>query len=84
MLMIPDVIEVQRKAGEQMPAATWVIARRYSEFHELQQHLRSKYPSVRQLEFPRRRMVMKLQKDFLHKRRLALEKYLRVGVLGRR
>jgi sorting nexin-25 len=53
--------------------------RRYSEFHELHQRLRAKYPSVRQLEFPRRRVVMKLQSDFLHKRRLALEKYLRVG-----
>jgi sorting nexin-25 len=71
------VVEVQRKAGEQMPAATWTITRRYSEFHELQQRLRFKYPSVRNLDFPRRRMVMKLQPDFLHKRRLALEKYLR-------
>lgn len=71
------VVEVQRKAGEQMPAATWTITRRYSEFHELHQKLREKYPSVRNLEFPRRRMVMKLQPDFLHKRRLALEKYLR-------
>jgi sorting nexin-25 len=71
------VVEVQRKAGEQMPAATWTITRRYSEFHELHQRLREKYPSVRNLEFPRRRMVMKLQPDFLHKRRLALEKYLR-------
>jgi sorting nexin-25 len=71
------VIEVQRKAGEQMPAATWTITRRYSEFHELHLRLREKYPSVRNLDFPRRRMVMKLQSDFLHKRRLALEKYLR-------
>lgn len=71
------VVEVQRKAGEQMPAATWTITRRYSEFHELHQRLRVKYPSVRNLDFPRRRMVMKLQSDFLHKRRLALEKYLR-------
>jgi sorting nexin-25 len=71
------VVEVQRKAGEQMPAATWTITRRYSEFHELHQQLRMKYPSVRNLDFPRRRMVMKLQTDFLHKRRLALEKYLR-------
>jgi sorting nexin-25 len=31
------------------------------------------------LEFPRRQMMLKLQKDFLHKRRLGLEKYLRVG-----
>lgn len=71
------VVEVQRKAGEQMPAATWTITRRYSEFLELHQRLRMKYPSVRNLDFPRRRMVMKLQSDFLHKRRLALEKYLR-------
>jgi sorting nexin-25 len=71
------VVEVHRKAGEQMPAATWTITRRYSEFHDLHQRLRTKYPSVRNLDFPRRRMVMKLQTDFLHKRRLALENYLR-------
>ncbi|KAL4914194.1 PXA domain-containing protein [Aspergillus aurantiobrunneus] len=70
------VIEVQRNAGEQMPAASWAVARRYSEFHELHHQLRMRYPSVRQLEFPRRRMVMKLQKEFLQKRRLALEAYL--------
>ncbi|KAJ9364137.1 PXA domain-containing protein [Paecilomyces variotii] len=70
------VIEVQRKAGEQMPAATWAVARRYSEFHELHQRLRTRYPSVRHLEFPRRRVVMKLQRDFLQKRRAALEVYL--------
>jgi sorting nexin-25 len=71
------VIEVHRKAGEQMPAASWVVTRRYSEFHDLHQRLREKYPSVRNLDFPRRRMVLKLQSDFLHKRRLALEQYLR-------
>ena len=71
------VVEVQRNAGEQMPAASWVVTRRYSEFHELHQKLRSKYPSVRNLDFPRRRMVMKFQSEFLRKRRAALEKYLR-------
>ncbi|KAI9928528.1 hypothetical protein ASPWEDRAFT_36285 [Aspergillus wentii DTO 134E9] len=70
------VVEVQRNAGEQMPAASWAVPRRYSEFHELHQKLRLRYPSVRHLEFPRRRMVMKLQKEFLQKRRLALEVYL--------
>lgn len=59
-----------------MPAASWAVTRRYSEFHELHQKLRTKYASVRQLEFPRRRVVMKLQKDFLQKRRAALEAYL--------
>ncbi len=70
------MVEVQRKAGEQMPAATWAITRRYSEFLDLHNKLREKYASVRHLEFPRRRMVLKLQNDFLQKRRQALEKYL--------
>ncbi|KAH7027891.1 putative intermediate filament protein MDM1 [Microdochium trichocladiopsis] len=71
------VVEVQRKAGEQMPAATWIVTRRYSEFHDLHQRLRHRYPSVRHLDFPRRRMVMKLQSDFLRKRSQALEQYLK-------
>jgi sorting nexin-25 len=70
------VVEVSRNAGEKMPAATWIVTRRYSEFLELHQKLRTRYPSVRNLDFPRRRMVMKLQSEFLRKRRLALEKYL--------
>ncbi|KAI0839798.1 PXA domain-containing protein [Hypoxylon sp. FL0890] len=70
------VIEVKRDAGEKMPAATWIVTRRYSEFLELHQKLRHRYPSVRNLDFPRRRMVMKLQSDFLRKRRDALERYL--------
>ncbi|EZF30688.1 hypothetical protein H101_05681 [Trichophyton interdigitale H6] len=71
------VIEVKRQAGEQMPVASWAVPRRYSEFHELHQRLRARYPSVRNLEFPRRRMVMKLHKDVLNKRRVALEAYLK-------
>ncbi|KAL8893873.1 MAG: hypothetical protein Q9192_004839, partial [Flavoplaca navasiana] len=71
------VIEVTRKANEQMSAASWAVARRYSEFHELHRRLRRLYPAVRELEFPRRRMVLKLQRDFLHKRRISLQNYLR-------
>ena len=70
------VLQVSRNAGEKMPAATWMVTRRYSEFLELHQKLRTRYPSVRNLEFPRRRMVMKLQSEFLKRRRQALEKYL--------
>lgn len=77
------VVEVRRRAGDMMPAATWVISRRYSEFHELNKRLRAKFPQVRNLEFPRRQMVLKLQKDFLHKRRLGLEKYLRVSLFAK-
>jgi len=71
------VIEVQRNAGEHMPAASWAVARRYSEFHDLHQRLRGIYPAVRNLDFPRRRLVLKLQREFLYKRRTSLEGYLR-------
>ncbi|KAL8695186.1 MAG: hypothetical protein Q9224_003437 [Gallowayella concinna] len=71
------VIEVTRKANEQMSAASWAVARRYSEFHNLHHRLRRVYPAVRELEFPRRRLVLKLQREVLHKRRISLQKYLR-------
>lgn len=71
------VVEVQRDAGEKVPAATWIVTRRYSEFHELHQKLRARYPSVRNLDFPRRRVMMKFQTEFLRKRQAALEKYMR-------
>ncbi len=71
------VIEVKRQAGEQMPAATWTITRRYSQFHELHKRLRARFPSVRELNFPRRQALFTLQKDFVQKRRVVLERYLR-------
>ncbi|KAK5167966.1 tRNA (guanine-N(7)-)-methyltransferase (tRNA(m7G46)-methyltransferase) [Saxophila tyrrhenica] len=71
------VIEVKRQAGEQMPAATWTVTRRYSQFHELHKRLRARFPSVRELDFPRRQALFTLQKDFVQKRRVVLERYLR-------
>ncbi|KAA8908447.1 PXA domain-containing protein [Sphaerosporella brunnea] len=70
------IIEVQREGGEQLPAAQWIVARRYSEFLQLHQQLK-RFESVRDLEFPRRRVVLKLQRDFLEKRRMALERYIK-------
>ncbi|PNS19742.1 hypothetical protein CAC42_7709 [Sphaceloma murrayae] len=71
------VIEVRRQAGDQMAAATWTVTRRYSEFHDLNKRLRARFESVRNLEFPRRQTLFTLQKDFLQRRRVALERYLR-------
>lgn len=71
------VIEVRRQAGENMPAATWAVTRRYSQFHELHKRLRARFPAVRELDFPRRQALFTLQKDFLNRRRQTLEKYLR-------
>ncbi|KAK4560540.1 tRNA (guanine-N(7)-)-methyltransferase (tRNA(m7G46)-methyltransferase) [Recurvomyces mirabilis] len=71
------VIEVRRQAGDNMPAATWAVTRRYSQFHELHKRLRARFPSVRELDFPRRQALFTLQKDFINKRRIILERYLR-------
>ncbi|KAK5134441.1 hypothetical protein LTR08_006488 [Meristemomyces frigidus] len=71
------VIEVRRQAGEQMPAATWAVTRRYSQFHELHKRLRARFPGVKDLDFPRRQTLFTLQKDFIQKRRVILERYLR-------
>ncbi|EEP80890.1 conserved hypothetical protein [Uncinocarpus reesii 1704] len=65
-----------RKPASKCQRLPGLFPRRYSEFHELHHQLRMRYPAVRQLEFPRRRVVMKLQKDFLQKRRQGLEAYL--------
>ncbi|KAG9575316.1 intermediate filament, regulator of G-protein signaling, partial [Aureobasidium melanogenum] len=73
------VIEVRRQAGDQMPSAVWMVTRRYSEFHELNKRLRERFPAVRNLEFPRRQTLFTLQKDFLQKRRVILEKYLKAS-----
>ena len=75
------VIEVRRQAGDQMPAAKWTVTRRYSEFHELNKRLRARFDSVRNLDFPSRQTLFTLQKDFLQRRKVALEKFLRVGIL---
>ena len=71
------VIEVRRQAGEQMPSATWAVTRRYSQFHELHKRLRARFPSVRDLDFPRRQALFTLQRDVVEKRRVVLERYLR-------
>ena len=71
------VVEVVRRAGDKTAPVTWSITRRYNEFHELHRRLRQRYPSVRDLDFPRRQVVLSLAKDVLKKRRAALEKYLR-------
>ncbi|CCX13120.1 PXA domain-containing protein [Pyronema domesticum] len=68
------LINVHRVGGEQLSAATWTIAKRFSEFHALHQELK-RFDSVKELDFPSK-VVLGLRKDFTEKRRVALEKYL--------
>lgn len=54
----------------------WVVGRRYSEFYALHRQLHEKYPTVRMVDFPRKRAILKLQKTFVESRRISLERYL--------
>ena len=64
-----------------MPAAFWTVTRRYSEFHDLNKRLRARFAAVRNLEFPTRQTLFTLQRDFLQRRRIVLERYLRALLL---
>ncbi|KAK3114548.1 tRNA (guanine-N(7)-)-methyltransferase (tRNA(m7G46)-methyltransferase) [Teratosphaeriaceae sp. CCFEE 6253] len=75
------VIEVRKQAGDSIPAATWAVTRRYSQFHELHKRLRARFPGVKGLDFPRRQALFTLQREFIQRRRVALERYLRALLL---
>ncbi|KAK3114143.1 tRNA (guanine-N(7)-)-methyltransferase (tRNA(m7G46)-methyltransferase) [Teratosphaeriaceae sp. CCFEE 6253] len=75
------VIEVRKQAGDSIPAATWAVTRRYSQFHELHKRLRARFPGVKGLDFPRRQALFTLQREFIQRRRVVLERYLRALLL---
>ncbi|RUS26732.1 hypothetical protein BC938DRAFT_484194, partial [Jimgerdemannia flammicorona] len=72
------VIEVHQLAADGNYASGWIVARRYSEFHALHQQLKERYPAVRSYELPGKRGFLRLQRNFVEGRRVALEKYLQL------
>lgn len=74
------IIEVVKFAGVNRKdvSAGWVVARRYTQFHELHSHLREQFVEVRGLDFPKKKLLLKFQhKSLVDARRLALQKYLK-------
>lgn len=72
------IIEVERLASDGSVSAGWVVARRYSQFFQLHQHLRTRFPQVKKLDFPKKGVVLKFQhKSFVDARKIALQNYLR-------
>ncbi|KAK9326125.1 PXA domain-containing protein [Lipomyces orientalis] len=72
------IIEVQRFGYGGSLSATWIVARRYSEFFQLHQHLRRQFPQVNNIDFPKKGVTMlKFQKSFIEGRKAGLEAYLR-------
>lgn len=57
--------------------ATWMVARRFSQFHELHTYLRGKYSYASELEFPKKKLVMKfIQGSLIEERQKKLQIYL--------
>lgn len=73
------IIEVQKFGLDGSVSAGWIVARRYSQFFDLHQHLRASFSQVQRLAFPKKRMVLKFhqQKSLVDARRAALERYLK-------
>ena len=70
--------QVQQLAQDGTFTSGWVVARRYNEFLNMHNKLRERYVSVRNLDFPGKRLVTALSGSFVDTRRTALEKYMQV------
>ena len=73
------LIEVQQLGHNGEHTSGWVVARRYSEFLLMHQRLRERYTTVKNLDFPGKRLVTTLSSSLVDTRRVALEKYLQVS-----
>lgn len=74
------IVEVQKFSSEDLNiiSAGWIVARRYSQFFRLNEYLKSKYPLVNDIKFPKRTvLVLKFQqKQVAELRKKGLEEYL--------
>ncbi|RDW42602.1 PXA domain-domain-containing protein [Yarrowia lipolytica] len=76
------LVEVTRHGDdsdkEGASSATWIVARRYSHFLQLHQHLIRSFPYISRIPFPKKKVVIKFnQKSFVDSRKVQLEAYLR-------
>jgi sorting nexin-25 len=72
------LVEVQQLSPDGAVGTGWVVARRYNEFLDMHNKLRDRYITVRNLEFPGKRLVTALSASFVDLRRVALERYMQV------
>ncbi|EMR09289.1 hypothetical protein PNEG_02250 [Pneumocystis murina B123] len=70
------IIEIQKFDSSKVVTSGWILGRRYSEFFHLHQRLKMYFPKVRNIDLPKKSVVLKMQKSFVEGRRIMLEKYL--------
>lgn len=75
------LVEVQQLSPSGGVGTGWVVARRYNEFLDMHNKLRERHATVRNLEFPGKRLVTSLSGSFVDLRRAALERYMQNLIL---
>lgn len=74
------IVEVQKISNDSLNNVTagWIVARRFRQFFKLHEYLKSRYPKVNNLKFPKRTvLVLKFQhKQIVEQRKMLLEEYL--------
>lgn len=57
--------------------ANWMVTRRFSQFYELHNYLKCKYPFISTIDFPKRKLVVKfIQSSLIEERQKKLKTYL--------
>lgn len=77
------VIEVTTlsKSDPNKITASWMVTRRFSQFYELHHYLKSKYPFLATVNFPKKKLMMKfIQNSLIDERQKKLKAYLQVLV----
>ena len=57
-------------------SSNWIVCRRYSDFHDLHMKLKEKYSSMQSITLPGKKTFGNMDRNFIEKRRHALEEYL--------
>lgn len=72
------IIEVQKYSNEDPLEITagWVVARRFSQFYQLNKYLRRRIPKVSSIKFPTKTVLSFQKNQVLELRKRALEQYL--------
>ena len=71
-------ITVEQIKSDNSVIGEWTVNRRYNDFFSLHKHLSHNFGLIKRLEFPKKKVVGKLQPSFVETRRLQLETYLKV------
>eukprot|EP00795_Rhopilema_esculentum_P014548 gene14548-5617_t len=70
------VYSIQVCKTDAAASTNWIVCRRYSDFHDLHMKLREKFSSLSSLTLPGKKTFGNMDRNFIEKRKQALEDYL--------